>query len=126
MKKQLRITVSGQSFDVTVETLTAPKPAALAPAPVAAPAVAAAPAPVAAPAAPAAGTGTPVVSPLAGKVVSLSAQPGAAVKKDETIIVLEAMKMNTDIPAPVDGTIASFAVQPGDTVAEGQILAYLG
>ncbi len=126
MKKQLRITVSGQSFDVTVETLTAPKPTAAGPV-VVAPVPAAAPAPVAAPApTAAAGTGTPVLSPLAGKVVSLSAQPGTAVKKDQTIIVLEAMKMNTDIPAPVDGTIASFAVQPGDTVAEGQVLAYLG
>ncbi len=126
MKKQLRITVSGQSFDVTVETLTAPKPGTIAPAPVAAPVVAAAPAPVAAPVPVAAGTGTPVLSPLAGKVVSLSVQPGAAVAKEQTIIVLEAMKMNTDIPAPADGTITSFAVAPGDTVAEGQVLAYIG
>ncbi len=125
MKKQLRITVSGQTFDVTVETLGAAPIPTGAPVPVA-PVAVAAPAPVSAPAAPAAGAGTPVLSPLAGKVVSLSAQPGAAVKKDQTIIVLEAMKMNTDIPAPVDGTIASFAVQPGDTVAEGQVLAYIG
>ncbi len=126
MKKQLRITVSGQSFDVTVETLTAPKPSAVAPAPVAAPAVAAAPAPVAAPTPVAAGSGTPVPSPLAGKVVSLDVQPGTAVKEGDQILTLEAMKMNTVIYAPSAGTVASFAVAPGDTVAEGQALAYLG
>ncbi len=127
MKKQLRITVSGQSFDVTVETLTAPKPSALTPAPVVAPAAVAAPAPVAAPAAaPTTGSGTPVPSPLAGKVVSLDVQPGTAVKEGDQILTLEAMKMNTVIYAPAAGTVASFAVAPGDTVAEGQALAYLG
>lgn len=130
--KQLRITVAGQTFDVTVETMGgsapvgAPAPIAPAPvAPVAAPApVAAAPAPVAAPA-PTAGAGTPVPSPLAGKVVSLDVAPGSAVKEGDQILTLEAMKMNTVVPAPASGTIVSFAVAPGDTVAEGQALAYL-
>ena len=120
--KQLRITVAGQTFDVTVETVGGSLNAAPAPAPVAAPApVVAAPAP-----APAAGAGTPVPSPLAGKVVSLDVKPGTVVKKDDQIMTLEAMKMNTIISAPADGTVVSFAVAPGDTVAEGQALAYLG
>ena len=121
--KQLRITVAGQTFDVTVETLGGSNAPAPAPAPVAAPAplpVAApapVPTPVAAPAAapaPAAG-GTPIPSPLAGKVVSLDVKPGAAVKEGDQVLTLEAMKMNTVIYAPAAGTIASFSVNPGDT-----------
>ncbi|MDO4750749.1 MAG: acetyl-CoA carboxylase biotin carboxyl carrier protein subunit [Akkermansia sp.] len=111
--KQLRITVAGQTFDVTVETVGGSLSAAPAPAPVAAPA-------------PAAGAGTPVPSPLAGKVVSLDVTPGTAVKEGDQIMTLEAMKMNTVITAPADGTVTSFAVAPGDTVAENQPLAYLG
>lgn len=128
--KQLRITVNGQTFDVTVETLGGSN-AAPAPAPVAAPAPVvrpvAAPAPVAAtaPAPAAAGAGTPVPSPLAGKVVSLDVTPGTAVKEGDQIMTLEAMKMNTVIYAPAAGTVSSFAVKPGDTVAEGQALAHI-
>ena len=115
--KQLRITVAGQTFDVTVETVGGCAPVAGAPAP--AP-VAAAPAPAAA------GAGTPIPSPLAAKVVSLDVQPGAAVKEGDQVMTVEAMKMNTVIYAPSNGTITSFAVKPGDTVTEGQALAYIG
>ncbi len=128
--KQLRITVAGQTFDVTVETLGGSNAVAPAPAPVAAPAPVpvAAPAPAAAPtpaSTPAAVGGTPIPSPLAGKVVSLDVKPGTAVKEGDQVLTLEAMKMNTVIYAPAAGTIASFSVNPGDTVAEGQVLATL-
>lgn len=129
--KQLRITVAGQTFDVTVETVNGSAPVAAAPAPasvaapvVAAPVVVAAPTPAAAPAP--AGAGTPISSPLAGKVVSLDVTPGTAVKEGDQVMTLEAMKMNTVIYADKAGTVTSFAVKPGDTVAEGQALAYLG
>ena len=131
--KQLRITVAGQTFDVTVETVggsaplaAAPAPAVV-PAPVAAPVPVAAPAPVATPAPSAASSsGTPIPSPLAGKVVSLDVKPGTAVKEGDQVLTLEAMKMNTVIYAPKAGTVNSFCVAPGDTVAEGQPLAYMG
>ena len=131
--KQLRITVAGQTFDVPVETVgrsaplaAAPAPAVV-PAPVAAPVPVAAPAPVATPAPSAAsGSGTPIPSPLAGKVVSLDVKPGTAVKEGDQVLTLEAMKMNTVIYAPKAGTVNSFCVAPGDTVAEGQPLAYMG
>ncbi len=123
--KQLRITVNGQTFDVTVETLGGSNAA---PAPVARPVVA--PAPVAvpspAPAPVAGGSGTPITSPLAGKVVSLDVQPGTAVKEGDQVLTLEAMKMNTVIYAPAAGTVKNFCVAPGDTVTEGQALGYLG
>ncbi len=127
--KQLRITVNGQTFDVTVETLggsnAAPAPVArpvVAPAPVAVPS----PAPAPAPAPVAGGSGTPITSPLAGKVVSLDVQPGTAVKEGDQVLTLEAMKMNTVIYAPAAGTVKNFCVAPGDTVTEGQALGYLG
>lgn len=132
--KQLRITVAGQTFDVTVETvggsaplMAAPVPAVV-PTPVAVSAPVAAPAPVAASAAPSAasGSGTPIPSPLAGKVVSLDVKPGTVVKEGDQVLTLEAMKMNTVIYAPKAGTVNSFCVAPGDTVAEGQPLAYMG
>ena len=74
----------------------------------------------------AAGAGTPIQSPLAGKVVSLDVKPGTAVKEGDQVLTLEAMKMNTVIYAPAAGTVTSFCVAPGDTVAENQPLAYLG
>ena len=92
-----------------------------APVPVAAPAPVATPAPSAA-----SGSGTPIPSPLAGKVVSLDVKPGTAVKEGDQVLTLEAMKMNTVIYAPKAGTVNSFCVAPGDTVAEGQPLAYMG
>lgn len=129
--KQLRITVNGQTFDVTVETLggsnAAPSPVArpvVVPAPVAVPSPA--PAPTPAPTPVAGGSGTPITSPLAGKVVSLDVQPGTAVKEGDQVLTLEAMKMNTVIYAPAAGTVKNFCVAPGDTVTEGQALGYLG
>lgn len=127
MTKQLRITVAGQVFDVTVETLGGGMPNVV-PAPVAFPAaVAPVPAAMSAPAtAPAPATGgTPIPSPLAGKVVSLDVAVGTTVKEGDQVLTLEAMKMNTVIYSPAAGTISSFSVKPGDTVAEGQVLASL-
>jgi biotin carboxyl carrier protein len=53
-------------------------------------------------------------------------KPGTAVKENDQVLTLEAMKMNTVIYAPAAGTVTSFCVAPGDTVAENQPLAYLG
>ncbi len=133
--KQLRITVAGQTFDVTVETIGASnEPAAAVSAPrVAAPAAPASapvqpPSPAPAPAAPVSPAptagGAPVPSPLAGKVVSLDVAAGAQVKEGDQLLTLEAMKMNTVIYSPAAGAV-SFAVQPGQAVQEGQVLATL-
>jgi len=130
--KRLRITVEGVAYEVTVEELdAAPAAAAPAVAPVAAPrpaaaAVAPKPAPapvVAAPAAPA-GPGS-VPSPLAGTVVSVAVSVGQTVAAGELLLVLEAMKMNTNIGAPQAGTVSAVNVVPGATVTEGQILVTL-
>lgn len=127
--KNLRITVDGKAFDVTVELLDeqcSSRPAAPVsrPASVASTTVAPQAAPVA-PVAASAGAGD-VPSPLAGKVVSLDVKVGAVVKTGDQIMTLEAMKMNTLIFAPHDGTVTAFLVNPGDGVHEGQALCTLG
>ena len=126
--KTYTITVNGKAYAVTVEEgAAAPAAFAAAPAPAApvpAPAPAAAPAP--APAAPAGAAGSvKVTAPMPGKIVAVKAAAGQAVKKGETVLVLEAMKMENDIVARQDGTVASINVSTGDSVESGAVLATL-
>lgn len=126
--KMLRITIEGKSYDVAVEVLdanTTVAPAASAPAaPVAAPAAPVAP--VAAPAPVSAGAGDSVKSPMAGMAMKIKVKVGDSVKKDQEVIVLEAMKMETPVFAPCDGTISAILVKEGDAVAEDQVLVQIG
>lgn len=91
---------------------------------------AAAPAAVeAAPAAPAAGApgaGAPVKAPLPGVVAKILVSVGQAVKKGETVLVLEAMKMENNITAEADGKITGICVAAGDSVMEGTTLVTIG
>lgn len=93
----------------------------------AAPAVAAAPAAVeAAPAAGAPGAGAPVKAPLPGVVAKILVSVEQAVKKGETVLVLEAMKMENNITAEADGKITGICVAAGDSVMEGTTLVTIG
>jgi biotin carboxyl carrier protein len=123
--KRLRISVEGKSYDVEVELLdedfTAPAPrastgSARVSVPVAAPA-----APKAAPAAAAGGEGC-VTSPLAAVVVSVDVAIGDTVTEGQTVITLEAMKMNTIVSAPAGGTVSAIHVSASDAVEEGQAM----
>lgn len=123
------VTVNGKVY--TVETEVAAKPAA-APAPKpAAPAVkpaAAAPAPKAEAkpaAAPVAG-GMQVKSPLPGSVIKVLVSEGQAVKKGDTLLTLESMKMENAIMAEADGTVKQIAVTPGQNVMQDDLLIVLG
>ena len=92
-------------------------PAAAAPAPMAAaPAAAAAPAPVAA------GDGTPVVAPMPGNVLKVLVKPGEAVAEGQTVVILEAMKMENEINAPSAGTVKQIVAYVGSVVATGDTL----
>lgn len=126
MKKNLRISFEGKSYDVEVEVLDNNQIAPVAVAPVAAASVAPAPAPVAAPvAAPAPAApagGTPVPSPMMGIVFKLKVKVGDKVAKNQEVAVLEAMKMENSIISPCDGTVASIAVKEQESVSEGQVL----
>ena len=129
------ITVNGKSYQVGVEEVggvaapvavapvAAPAAAPVAAAPVAAPAAPAA-APAAAPVAPKAtpANGEKVLSPFPGLIKNLLVAEGATVKKDQPILVLEAMKMDNDIVAPCDGVV-SFQVSKGENVESDSILA---
>jgi len=66
--------------------------------------------------------GEDVAAPLAGNVIKVAVQAGQTVKAGDTILVLEAMKMETNISAPKDGQVTSIAVSEGDTVASGDTL----
>lgn len=139
--KNYTITVNGNVYEVTVEegftgkasssaarpaapaaapAAPAPAPAPAAPAPAPAPA-AVAPAPAAAPAA---GSIT-VSAPMPGKILGVKTSVGAAVKKGQVILILEAMKMENEIVAPEDGTVASVNVSVGEMVEPGATLATL-
>ena len=88
----------------------------------------AAPAPAAAPkaAAPAGGAGNvKIEAGAAGKVFKIESSVGASVKKGDTILVLEIMKMETPVVATEDGTVASINVSVGDMVEAGALLATL-
>ena len=83
-------------------------------------------APAASVAAPVAATGgEPVNAPLAGNVVKVLVQPGQAVAEGESIVILEAMKMETSVSAPAAGTIVEVRVQSGDSCVVGDVLVTL-
>ena len=67
--------------------------------------------------------GTPVTSGTAGKVWKITASEGAALKKGDSILILEAMKMEIPVVMPSDGTLVSIAVSEGDSVESGQTVA---
>ena len=127
--------VNGKSFMVSIEEVgAAPSAPVAAPAPAAAPVVApvAAPAPVATPApaaapvaAPVSANGEKVQSPFPGLIKNLLVAEGASVKKDQPILVLEAMKMDNDITAPCDGVV-HFQVAKGANVESDSVLAIIG
>lgn len=68
---------------------------------------------------------TPVVSPMVGKILNIQVQVGDKVQEDETIIVMEAMKMEIPVVAPSTGTIKEIKVNVGDTVDSEQVLALM-
>ena len=131
--------IGGSPVVSYVQPMAAPMPAA---APAAAPA-----APAAAPAAkkpqaaeakeaepeaaaPAAASeavdGTPVTAPMPGMIVSYAKNVGDSVSQGETVVILEAMKMENSLPAPASGTIKSVNFSSGDSVAKGDVLCVIG
>jgi biotin carboxyl carrier protein len=113
-----KVEVNGIEFDVEMEKpIAQPKPVVRA---VAAP-VKTVEAPKAAQEAVAQGV-TAVKAPLPGTVNDIKVTVGQAVKKGQTVVVLEAMKMENNIDAERDGKIAEVRVAKGDTVMEGAVL----
>ena len=125
------VTVNGKVYTVETEAAAAPapKPAAkpapapAAPKPAAAPAApkAEAPKPAAVPAA-----GVQVKSPLPGSVIKVLVSEGQAVKKGDTLLTLESMKMENAIMAENDGVVKQIAVSAGQNVMQDDLLIVLG
>jgi len=67
----------------------------------------------------------PLRAPLQGTVIALHAAPGQAVRRGETVLIMEAMKMEHVITAEASGVVRALTVQPGDTVYEGHPLAFI-
>ena len=72
------------------------------------------------------GEGTEVKAPMPGAVLRVLKSVGDSVEENETIMVIEAMKMETPITAPVAGSITSIAVGQNDKIVTGQVLATVG
>jgi oxaloacetate decarboxylase alpha subunit len=110
------VTVNGRAYDVVVAS--GGQPVAIAPATGAAPAAAPAPA------APS-GPEQPVTAPLAGNIYKMMASPGQVIKAGDVIVVLEAMKMETEVRSPADGTVTEVLAKEGDAVQVGDVLLKL-
>lgn len=151
--KQYKYTINGAQFDVTIDSIVGSKakvevngipfevemqgsslveealptvsteatPATTTPAAPAAETPAAAPAATSSP-----GAGTPVKAPLPGVVTKILVSAGQAVKKGDTVLVLEAMKMENNITAEADGSVTGICVSAGDSVMEGTTLLTIG
>ena len=66
-----------------------------------------------------------VVAPMPGTIKEIIVKAGDAVKEDEELVILEAMKMENAIPSPQAGRVTEIKVQKGDTVATKQVLVVL-
>ncbi|MBQ6425563.1 MAG: biotin/lipoyl-binding protein [Clostridia bacterium] len=107
------VNVNGTTYQIGVEEIDGTAAQKAAPAPAPAPAAAPAPAPK-----PAAG-GNSVSSPMPGNILAVNFKAGDKVKSGDTVMILEAMKMENEILAPADGTIREVYVQKGATVETG-------
>jgi oxaloacetate decarboxylase alpha subunit/pyruvate carboxylase subunit B len=70
--------------------------------------------------------GTPLSAPMPGMIVSYEKKVGDSVSHGETVVILEAMKMENALPAPAGGTIKSINFSSGDSVAKGDVLCVIG
>ncbi|MGH1438479.1 MAG: sodium-extruding oxaloacetate decarboxylase subunit alpha [Cellvibrionaceae bacterium] len=73
----------------------------------------------------ASGSGKPVAAPLAGNIFKINVKQGQQVNEGDTLIILEAMKMETEIKANEAGVVSSINVNTGDSVAVGDTLLSL-
>ena len=141
MIKKFRITVNGEVFEVEVEETgveggAVVQPVARSAAPIAAAAPrAAAPAsaapraaaPLARPAAASGPSGAGIATaPMPGTILEVKVSVGDHVKAGQTVVILEAMKMENEIGAPVDGTVKEVRVTKGATVNPGDVLITIG
>ena len=125
---KLRITVEGKSYEVDVEVLDdsvshdtsqPSEPVSMAAPPSYKPKP---PAPSSAPVV----TGERIVkAPIVGTILNLKVSPGDVVTTNQVLLVMEAMKMETNVASPLEGKVKAILVAPGDAVKTGQALIEL-
>jgi len=117
--KMLRITLEGKTYDVGVEVLDDSVSAL--PQASHSPSAQLQPVPVTPPVTAVEGCRV-VVSPMAGHVFKCLVKPGDVVARNQVLIVLDAMKMETPVVAPLAGTVRTVLVKVGDAVDDGHAL----
>ena len=118
-----KVTVNGEEYTVEWEKPVEEKPVVKVQPVAAKPSAAKAPA--AQPAAAAAVSGHAIKTPLPGVIIDVKVNVGDTVAKGQTVVVLEAMKMENNINADRDGKVTAIQVAKGDTVADGAVLIVL-
>ena len=125
---KLKITVDNKTYEVEVEVAEDDHRASPGAQYYAPPGAISVPSPVPPPPMPG-GTGEPVAdeskvcrSPIAGVVVRINTQPGQQIQTNDPLLVLEAMKMETNITSPVTGKVKQIKIAVGDPVQTGQVL----
>ena len=113
------IKMNGKEYEMEVELVNGSAPVAAAPAKVSKPAAAPVAAPKAAPASAPAGA---TVSPMPGTILKVNVKEGDTVRAGDSVVILEAMKMENDITAPKDGVVKALYVSEKQAVAKGDAL----
>lgn len=116
-----QVEVNGVPYKVELEQKAAPVTIVNAPRPAAAPRTSTGEKVISKPTA-STGAGTAIKAPLPGVVLNIPVKVGDAVKAGDTVLVLEAMKMENAVLSDRDGKVASISVNNGDSVLEGTVL----
>lgn len=125
--QEIKLDVNGTSYVVTVDQEIKQKPQRPVTRPVAAPAAQVAPAASGSvQKSNASAAGNKVTTPLPGTILDVFVNVGDAVKSGQTVVLLEAMKMENNIEADCDGTVKEVKVRKGDSVLEGDVLVVIG
>jgi biotin carboxyl carrier protein len=120
--QEIKLDVNGTPYVVTVDQEIKQQKKA----PVARPVTTAAPAAGNAPKSAATAAGAKVTTPLPGTILDVFVNVGDAVKAGQTVVLLEAMKMENNIEADTAGTVKEVKVRKGDSVLEGDVLVVIG
>ena len=108
--RKFKIRIDGKVFEAEVEELGGEKTV---------PATPTAPLPQA-------GSGNSVVAPMPGKIIAIKVSKGQLVNAGDTVLILEAMKMEQEIKSSISGTVSEIPVSENDTVKKDQPLVLLG
>ena len=114
--RKFKIKIDGKVFEAEVEELGGEKTVQSTPT-----AAKAAQAPL-----PQAGSGNSVVAPMPGKIIAIKVSKGQLVNAGDTVLILEAMKMEQEIKSSISGTVSEIPVSENDTVKKDQPLVLLG